>query len=223
MKHLLIIIALMSAHLIADEEPVMMHGEPEISQRTHRIANDFEVDLASGKLKQKTHKATAAIIRLAAYKLKRVGKKAEANQLLKEWKAQEVYFLGRGIGDHKALSKWLSDKYDMLEFTLGKEICYSLRLSDLKTINYGIPVVLSCVDNVDLEEYGNHFIYDDEYRLRGLGPVAGYWTSFFACVGGTWGSGFLFCAPIASGVEYLAKNYVCPKLNEPLWNRACKN
>lgn len=216
---ILLVINMLTGMSFADEEPVM-YAKPEISARTKRLASRFENDVKAGRLKERTHKATDAIIRLAVYKLNRVGKKKEAAQLLKEWKEQEVFFLGRGIGDHKPLSKWIADKYNMLEFTLGKDICYDLRLSDLKSINFGIPVVLSCVDDVDEMEYFKHFVSDEDYR--GLGPVAGYWTSFFACVGSTWGTGFLYCAPLAMGVEWLSKNYVCPKLNEPLWKRACK-
>ena len=109
----------------------------------------------------------------------------------------------------------------MLEFTLGKDIVYALRLSDIHTINHAIPVVFKCIDQVDEVEYFKHFVHDEDGPYRGLAPVVVYWTTFFVCVGGTWGTGFLFCGPIAMGTEWLTKNYVGPKLNEPLWKRAC--
>ncbi len=199
----------------------MQYGKPEISARTRRIASRFEKEVEQGKLRARTHQATDAIIRLAVYKLNRVGEREQARKLLKEWNEQYQFLVldVRGIGDHKALSLWIAEKYDILEFILGKEVCYTLRLSDLKTINFGIPVVLSCVDNVDEPEYFLHFVHDDNGPFRG--PVAAYWTTFFACVGGTWGTGFMYCSPIAMGVEWLAKTVVCPKLNPILWKKAC--
>jgi len=205
-----------------EEEPVMNSGEYEISARTERMAAKFENEIRSGLLLKKTDDTLNAIIRLAVYKLKRTGHIAEGTQLLKEWENQwSGYLLNRGIGDHRPLSKWLAEKTAMLELTLGKQAMHLLRLDDLITINYALPVVIKCIDEVDVDEYARHFVHDEANGYRGLGPVVSYWTSFFACVGFTWGTGFLFCAPIAMGVEYLVDNFVAPKLNEPLWRRAC--
>lgn len=208
----------------AEEEPIMMTGDYEISDRTRKLSKKFQRDVESGGLRYKIDRSLDAIIKLAAYKLKRIGKKKEANQLLKEWHDQHEYSLifMRGIGSHAPLSQWLSDKYLQWEFILGKDILHALRLSDIHTLNHAIPVVVSCIDDVDLHEYSLHFVYDDENGYRGLGPVVTYWTTFIVCVGGTWGSGFLFCAPIAMGTEFLSKQFVCPKLTEPLWKWACK-
>lgn len=207
----------------AEEEPIMMSGTFEISERTQKIADKFESDVNRGRLKQRTNAALNAAIRLAAYKLKRVGHKKEADRMIYEWEHQFFYVLeARGIGDHRPLSAWLAEKTAMLEFILGKDVMHALRLDDLITINYALPVVISCADNVDLEEYGNHFVEDLDNGYRGLGPVVVYWTSFFSCVGFTWGSGFLFCSPIAMGAEWITLNFVAPKLNEPLWKWACK-
>jgi hypothetical protein len=64
-------------------------------------------------------------------------------------------------------------------------------------------------------------VHDEEVAIRGLGPTSAYWVSQVACLGLSMSSGFLFCGPISMGVEWVAKNYVFPKLNEPLWKRAC--
>lgn len=223
MKKLLAIsLTLFAVYSFADEEPIMQSGKPEVSKRTQRIANKYEKDLRSGRIKERTNHALDSIVRLSVYKLRRTGHKAEAAQFLKEWEEQYQYILiGRGIGDHKPLSTWLAAKYDMLELILGKEICHALRLSDIKTINYAVPVVFACEDHVTEAEFFLHFVADDTNGYRGLGPVVAYWTTFIVCVGGTWGTGFLFCSPIAMGVEYLSDSFICPRLNEPIWKLSC--
>jgi hypothetical protein len=141
------------------------------------------------------------------------GKKAEAQKLLNEWDFRWSGYFLRGLGDHAPFSQWVAEKYAMIELILGVDICHALRLDDIKILNYGVPVVFSCVDDVDPEEYGLHFI-----------PFAGtvvYWTSFFACVGGTWGTGFLFCSPISWGAEFVTEKWIAPALNEPAWNMFC--
>lgn len=198
-----------------DEEPVMTYGKPEMSVRTNRLAYRFQKDIERGELKKRTDRALGAIIHLAIYKLRLTGHKAEAQQLKKQWEGQwDGYVLRmRDLGDHKPLSQWLADKYAMLEFILGVNVCKALRLTDIKIINYGIPVVFTCVDDVDAAEYLLHF--------QPFAGTVSYWVSFIACVGGTWGTGFLFCAPISMGCEYLVKTFVAPKLNEPVWKLAC--
>lgn len=208
------------------EEPVMMTGTPEDSPRTRRIARAFEKDVKFGQLPYRINETVDALLRLGAYKLKRSGHKKEASQMIREWERdwnEEIIRISksRGIGDHKPLVQWLSDKYRMMEFLLGKDICHSLRLDDLHTINHAIPVVISCIDNVSEDEFFLHFVDDYVNGYRGLGPVVVYWTSFFTCTGFSWGVGFLGCSPIAMGAEWITKGVVAPRLNRPLWSLAC--
>jgi hypothetical protein len=150
--------------------------------------------------------------------------KKDADKLLNEWENQYSFFLEqRGITDHKPLSEWLASVTKMLELKLGHDAMHALRLDDLITINYAIPVVFSCIDDVSELEYYLHFVDDSTpvHGYRGLGPVVAYWTTFFVCTGYTWGTGFLYCSPIAMGVEYIAKEAVCPALNKPLWKLSC--
>ena len=211
------------------EEPVMvLHGtNGEISKNTKRKMERLKNDLLQGRIYQHIDDALDAQIRLARYKLVRAGERELGDSILAEWEGHwrgEIVRLteGRGIGDHKPLSKWLADKYTIIEFVLGKDVCHNLRLDDIKTLNHAIPVVVKCVDDVDVAEFYLHFVADDIYGYRGLFPVISYWVTNFACVGFSWGTGFLFCAPIAMGDEFLVKNYAAPKLNEPLWKRVCK-
>ncbi len=101
----------------------------------------------------------------------------------------------------------------MLELILGVEVCKALRLIDIKIINYAIPVVFKCVDQVDEAEYERHFVP--------FCKVVSFWVTFFSCVGFTYGTGFLYCSPIAIGVEWIVGNHVAPRLNEGVWKRVC--
>lgn len=198
-------------------------GEPsncdvaEVSTRTERMAREFDIEVRDGRLKQRTNIALNALVRFAAFKLRAKGHKVEAKKLVDEWESTwdgYIYRVGRDLGDHRPLSQWLSDKYDMLELILGTKVMEFTRLVDIKIINFAIPVVFSCVDNVDEVEFGKHFV-----------PFSGvvvYWTSFFACVGGTWGTGFLFCSPISFGCELLTKNMLAPALNPTVWKWSCQ-
>lgn len=189
----------------------------QVSDSSVAQVREYERDIRDGRMRERTNVALNAIVRFAAFKLKAKGNKIAAQKLINEWESKwngYIMRVGRDIGDHAPLSAWLAEKYAMLEFILGVDVCHALRLDDIKIINFGIPVVFSCVDNVDEAEYGRHFI-----------PFSGtviYWGSFFACVGGTWGTGFLFCSPISWGCEWLTESYLAPKINPTAWRWACQ-
>ena len=191
-------------------------GMIEVSDRSRGKARTFGQQIRRGELPQRTNKALDAMVRFAAYKLKRSGNTTQADKLIKEWENQYSRYLenARDLGDHAPLSKWLADKISLLELILGTQLMKATRLYDLKVINYGLPMVFRCLDHADEVEYGKHFI-----------PLTGvviYWTSFFVCVGGTWGTGFLFCGPLAMGAEFLTVNLIAPRLNHFCWNLACR-
>jgi len=194
--------------------------EVERSERVDNEARKLKTDLDKKWLNFRTYNGLDSIIKYAALRLKLAGNKTESQKLLKEWKnTYSLYFIkynqktGRPLGDHRPLSKWLADKTLILELILGVEVMKATRLYDLKVFNYAIEIVFSCVDNVDEFEFSLHFI-----PLMG---VSGYWISMFACVGFTWGTGFLFCSPIALGVEYTVKNIVAPPFNNNVWEWSC--
>lgn len=218
MRHLCIVVALWSQLALPCGKP----GEPsncgneavEVSTRTERMANEFEGQIRAGELRERTNLALNAMVRFAVFKLRAKGKKLEARRLENEWDSQwNGYLLRRDLGDHKPLSNWLAEKYAILEFIFGEQFMQFTRLVDLKIINFGIPVVFACVDNVDEAEFYLHFVP--------LTKVTIYWTSFFTCVGGTWGTGFLFCSPIAWGCEYITGRWIAPKLNPFVFKLSC--
>lgn len=188
----------------------------EISHSTRNLTDNFRLEIDRGELGRRTDRALDALINFAAYRLKRAGHNNEANTLIREWNEnwRGSLILYHGIGDHRPLSEWLAQKYTILELILGEQICQWTRLEDIKVFNFAVPVVFSCLDSVDLKEYEAHF---EPF----LGVVA-YWSTFVGCTGGTWGTGFLFCSPIALGVEYLTETFVSPRTVDTAWSWACQ-
>lgn len=215
--------------LAAEEEPVMTSGDYEISERTKKMADDFASDVKMGRVEKRTHKALDTLIRIAVYKLRYDGHKKEAIKLLKEWQQQysemymnELYRTDRHIGDHAPVSQWLKDKMDMLTLILGVEVVYNLRLSDISTFNETPKVILFCADQVDEDEYYLHWVHDGDVYKRGLAPTVVFWVSEAACLGASMTTGFIPCAIICGGAEYLTRLYIAPKTNNFMWSKSCK-
>lgn len=70
------------------------------------------------------------------------------------------------LGDHKPLSKWLADFYQILEDRFGGDVAHSGLLGDIYQLNYAIPVTFapqgdwwkSRSDTQDVREYRAHFV-----------------------------------------------------------------
>lgn len=171
-------------------------------------------------LRVKLDKATDNLIRTAVGELRKRGHGALAGSIEMDWNSRYHGFIlqygtGRGIGDHEAVA-WLLKIHDDIEFVIGKTICKALRIHDLWTIAYTIPVVFKCVDNVDFAEYAKHFIP--------LCGIASYWVSYGVCVGATMGSGVvMFCGLIGMGVEELVVRFIAPPLSPKAWKKACSH
>lgn len=231
MKALFLILCLISLPCLAaeEEEPMMMSHSYEVSNRTRGIASRFERDVKAGRLPVKLHKGLDTLLRIGAYKLRREGYGSYGKKMMKEWDEQYSgeylsWAYGRQvkhIGDHPAVSKWLEEKMLMMSFFLGAEIMYNLRLSDIITFNSTPKTILFCADEVNEEEYRLHWVHDEEVKVRGLAPTVAFWVSEAACLGASLTSGFLFCAPICMGVEYLTRQFIAPKTNHWLWSKAC--
>lgn len=92
-------------------------------------------------------KALNQVLRTAEIQLRKGGYNAEADKLNGGWKQMSaLYFHGENnflkLGDHAPLNQWLADTYNMVEAAVGPEKCASLHLDDIKSINYGFPVVI---------------------------------------------------------------------------------
>lgn len=188
-----------------------------------QTAARLEQDILDGKLLTQTNIALSNLIRTAAGELRKRGHSYQGNQMETEWFDTYQYRLlkGRDIGDHGPLSQWLADKYNMLEFLLGVEVCKALHFSDLKTFNYCIPVVFNpCNPEWDKEEYKRHFSEGSVYY--GLVPTVSYWVLYGACGAATMGTGFIYGCGLAGAIsEKLVAMFVAPRLSDFIWDKAC--
>lgn len=217
---------------VNDPRWVEIHGngiytvaqEYEASGRAEEIARDFE----HGRLEaiaEKTDRSLGAIIEVAYRNLKRKGHAQTASKLRTEWKQHQGEIVrivrnpSRDIGSFKPLSDWLARAYETIEAKLGYEICRALRLSDLKTLNYAIPVVFAPCKHGQ-NEFTMHFCHDAKYR--GLAPVVTYWTVSITCSMATFGLGIFFvCSPIAMLTELVMDRKIAPWLAPKIYNAAC--
>lgn len=193
-------------------------GIAEVSTKSERMAADFERDLKEGRLRERTNIALDAMIRFAAHKLRQKGYKTEAKNLLTEWESDwngYIMRVGRKPGDqsHAPLSLWLQDKTNMMIFVLGIDAMKLTRLWDLVVVNESFRVIFQCIDDVNLQEFGDYFVP--------FSGVIAYWGAFISITAATWGTGFFFAGPISMGCEMLVVNVIAPKLNEPAWNLSC--
>jgi hypothetical protein len=149
------------------------------------------------------------------------------------------------MGDHEAelVSKWLNDKYLMLEAKLGVNIMELTHLRDIWVMNNGIKVTFQphfdsnwCAETIETDptdqcdlEYSRHFAgtkwvpehdpaHEDVVKHHGTVPVASYWVALAACEAALWGSdGTFLCGSAATGVEYLVEHFVAQKAAAKVW------
>lgn len=179
------------------------------------VSHKLEQDIKHGKLRERTGLALEMMIRFAVRELKDRGREAEAWRVWYEYHEHySQYFTNRDLGDHKPLSQWIADTYDLLEFIFGKQFMRVTRLEDIKIINFALPVVFACVDDVDADEYFKHF--------QPLTGTIAYWSVWGTCTALTFGGGwFLVCTPAGWAAENLTEKFVAPKLNKPMHNLFC--
>jgi len=192
-------------------------------------ASRIESDVLEGRLFLRSQQALSTMMKVAIAELERKDPK-KSKQLKTEWetKYRQMYFIyetNRDIGDHYPLNKWLSEKYEMLEFTLGMDIMRATRLVDIKTFLHCPQIVFRpCsfpMDSVTIpriDEYKNHFAYGEKYT--GLVPVTTYWVTYAAVTFGTSGT-FVFVAGLAGLAAERIMILISPKLSDKVYNRAC--
>lgn len=182
------------------------------------------------KLAHRTDKALGGIMKIAIANLRRNGFHQEANELTAGWKRFDgevvriVSDRGRKIGSFAPLSMYLAFAYAILEDRLGYDLCRTLRLSDIHSFNYTIPVVFRPCE-YGLEEFMYHFSKDDPtvpQPYRSLAPILAYWTTNIGCSVATFGAGIFFVCGIAGSlVELGVERWVAPKLGPVIFSYAC--
>jgi hypothetical protein len=185
-------------------------------------------------LRDRVDAAMTSALNVAAEELDSRGYQADANDIRMTWAIEyhySMFYESRNIGDHKPVSQWVADKYNTIEFLLGRDFCIKSHIADIKTINYAVPVVFRpCsfpMDNVQGErsvEYKRHFCGgasgDDTYN--GLVPVVTYWAVYIGCSAATSGTGFVFVCGIAGTLgEKIIQNYVAASMSDRIYNKVC--
>ncbi len=233
---LLLCLSVFSTLSLADENDPLyteIHGngiyttaqKSDGEKRAEKIARDLERG-GLFRLAQRTTTALRGIYQIGISNLRRKGYRAEADQLQRDWDtvvSTEIMRVlnkkNRDIGDWEPLSIKLALAYELLEYKLGYQICFALRLTDLKSLNYGIPVVFQPCE-YGLSEFHKHFVHDDRYR--GVAPLVSYWTTVISCSIMTAGAGYFFiCSPLGMAVELGMDKVVAPWLAPKIYNLAC--
>lgn len=171
-------------------------------------------------LHKKADRAIDNIIKVTVGELKKRKQKALAAQIESEYrdKYKGAIFQFkpgmRDVGDHEFIV-WLKTIHDKIHAVLTDKICRAIRTHDLWTLAYTIPVVFSCVDNVDYPEYYKHY-------SPFLGIVA-YWVSYGTCAVASMGSGAVFlCGLVGMGCEVATVQLIVPLTATAAHSRACE-
>lgn len=205
-----------------------IHGNNIYTEKEKQEANKkvlaAETNLRSiTKVATETNLAIRAIVKVSSLNLRRKGYYAEASQLESEWKQLDGKIvhglLTRSIGDFEPISEWLALSYEMLEAKLGLDLCETLRLTDIKTLNYCIKVCFQLC-KYGYTNFYDHFVTDNRYK--GLAPVVAYWTTVITCDIASYGAGYFFvCSPIGMLVERAVLIRVGPWLAPKVFDRTC--
>ena len=163
----------------------------------------------------------------AVQELRRKGKTDFANDLQVTWERtyrSSLFTSSRDIGDHKPAIVWLAEQYDKVELVLSAEVCRALHISDIKSLNHGIPVTIHPkdfpMDNVPgerIDEYRRHFAggpSGNDYYY-GVIPVVAYWAAFAGCQASGLAVG---CGVVASLTERLIDIVAAP-ISDKVYNR----
>ena len=222
-----LIITLLLACNVSLALPLQVAAEIEA-----QIDSDTSLDMPV--IKRLSDRAIDSAINLAAQELRKKGKHAEAEDMLMEWKSiygSSLKYMGRQIGDHKPLSQWLKEKYDLIEFVLGVDICKKMHLSDIKSLNHGFPVVvkpcsfpMDSVTGTRKDEYKRHFCGGPQGAdtYYGVIPVVTYWAAYGTCIGATMGTGYVLVCGLAGNTAERLIGMVADDLSDRLFDRVCK-
>lgn len=196
---------------------------------TMGFTKNLKKEITEGRLLVNSQRALGQLIKVAVGELNEKKEYEAARSLQFQW--DNIYFHlylqaeGRDIGDHSPLSKWLAEKYDVLELVLGLDIMRATRLIDLKTFNYTPPVVFNpCTFDMDsvtidrIDEYRNHFSYGEVYT--GLVPVTTYWLAYSVTVFGSTGAFVYFAGLIGMASERIMMLFA-PRLSDNIFTKLC--
>lgn len=229
---ILLFLSFQHAFSLPDNSFTEIHGDGKYTVAQKKDADakaeivSREIDRASRKeLATKVNTVLRAIYHVGFLNLRRHGYFKDAVWLRDNWRKHDGEIIklvetDRPIGDFEPISAFLALSYEVLELKLGLKLCYILRLSDIKTLNYATWLVLGHPCLHGEEEFRLHFIHDDKYR--GLAPVLTYWLTVIPCSIATFGAGYFFvCSPIAMLAEVVMDWRLAPYLAPRIYARFC--
>lgn len=221
----LLCLGLISCSKIIDQSPHQRTPNQKEIEYSNQKIESFQSDYEHfEKIAEKSNLALRSIFYIATLNLKKNGFNETAKEIENGWEKFDGRIVRiiqneRGIGDFKPMSEWLQKAYEKIEEKLGYQLCLALRLSDIKTINHGLYVLINLCE-FEFNDFKEHFVNDGRYR--GLLPVISYWATIMACSIGTYGIGYFFiCSPIGMLVELGVDKKVAPYLAPKLYKLAC--
>lgn len=212
----------------------------DVPAESKRIAHKLKKEFRDGQLDAvayRTDQTLDGMIARSAFYLRDAGDVAYADAKEQEWKMVYSGYLGRmtrnkrHIGDHAPLIQWLAEFYDHVEGVLGVKVCKMLHISDIKSLNFAIPIVfhpcdfpMDAVTEARKVEYKNHFSKDDGAdELYGLAPVLTYWIAYGTCMGFTYGTGVVYaCGFVGDGAEWFMAKFIAPPLSDFVFSKQCE-
>ncbi|MGE0614623.1 MAG: hypothetical protein AB7P04_03200 [Bacteriovoracia bacterium] len=183
-------------------------------------------EFRKAELNRKTQLALNAIVGTGVSKFRLEGYTELADRFEKEWKRQYAsYFLNLSVldvGDHAPLNQWLADFYKKLEMTFGDLVLKAMKLDDINTINYVLPVVFQPKgdqrngDTWDKVEYQKHFVP--------FAAIVIYWACRGSCTGITFGAGAIgsVCGLASEIPRFVMKTWIAPPLSNWVYDLATK-
>lgn len=217
-----------------------IHGNGEYSDQQRSLADRkaraYERDNGSiEKHAARTNRVLRGIFKIAVMNLKRYGFDDEARDIQQGWREHDgelqriVAYGYRDIGDFKPLSDWLASAYDKIESKLGYQLCMTLKLSAIKSYNYGIPVFFQMCRYGETEAI-HHGCGDSHlpstppnlHPYEGIVDLTAYFSVLIGCEIGTYGAGtFWICSPLAMLTEWVVDNKLCEPLTGFIFDKAC--
>lgn len=186
-------------------------------------ARYVQQEIQQGRMGQVTIETINNLVQEAALQVTKAGYVEEATWIQEDW--QNVSRdLANGLmpfdlGDHSPFNAYLAQLYTQLESILGEEVLRRTRLTDIKVINYAVPVVFD-----PRMENGtwSHVTPKLEYTLHFV-PFAGtltFWVAQGGCRAASVSS--FICGTIASFAENLMKTQFGATLSDFVYDRATK-
>ena len=188
------------------------------------------------RLAQKWDIAIGGILKIAYHNLNQFEFPDAAQEIQSDWRQHKgelirivnaIQYDERAQQDLDGYWKWLDETYLKIEGKLGYELCHSLRLDDLYSLNRIGWIFRPC--SIGESQWTCVLCGDKHVPIpavnprRGDLPIISYWATSVSCGVATFGVGVIgmVCGPLAMVVEYTVDSWACPRLETWLYTKAC--